>query len=187
MCLATERIEQLKAVAGSASEVWTIFVIDAHRSHLHGSSRRRRWFHYCNATSTIYSRQTEGIQMIQARTTIRCLRIRYLLMNGLSSITCSRSTALKYLSTAPFVMWAKLLSHVGALTRIELQIMMQYYHCSRSRRGLEYHMATRSVPFIDMPYCFADNTTKSGQIYPGASWSCTVGSIQRLVRSTEIT
>ncbi|KAF5344064.1 hypothetical protein D9758_008855 [Tetrapyrgos nigripes] len=27
-------------------------------------------------------------------------------------------------------------------------IMMQYYHCSRARRGLEYHMATRAVKFI---------------------------------------
>ncbi|OCH92936.1 hypothetical protein OBBRIDRAFT_802282 [Obba rivulosa] len=28
------------------------------------------------------------------------------------------------------------------------QILMQYYHCSRSRRGFEYHMATRAVKFI---------------------------------------
>ncbi|KAJ7507924.1 golgi-body localization protein domain-containing protein [Mycena galericulata] len=27
-------------------------------------------------------------------------------------------------------------------------IMMQYYYCSRSRRGIEYHMATRAVKFI---------------------------------------
>lgn len=27
-------------------------------------------------------------------------------------------------------------------------IMMQYYHCSRSRRGFDYHMATRAVKFI---------------------------------------
>ncbi|KAJ3774447.1 golgi-body localization protein domain-containing protein [Lentinula raphanica] len=27
-------------------------------------------------------------------------------------------------------------------------IMMQYYHCSRDRRGFEYHMATRAVKFI---------------------------------------
>ncbi|KAJ7047262.1 golgi-body localization protein domain-containing protein [Mycena alexandri] len=27
-------------------------------------------------------------------------------------------------------------------------IMMQYYYCSRARRGLEYHMATRAVKFI---------------------------------------
>ncbi|OBZ70295.1 hypothetical protein A0H81_09960 [Grifola frondosa] len=27
-------------------------------------------------------------------------------------------------------------------------IMMQYYYCSRSRRGFEYHMATRAVKFI---------------------------------------
>ncbi|KAJ7590961.1 RNA pol II promoter Fmp27 protein domain-containing protein [Mycena floridula] len=27
-------------------------------------------------------------------------------------------------------------------------IMMQYYYCSRSRRGVEYHMATRAVKFI---------------------------------------
>ncbi|EMD40776.1 hypothetical protein CERSUDRAFT_111360 [Gelatoporia subvermispora B] len=27
-------------------------------------------------------------------------------------------------------------------------ILMQYYHCSRSRRGFEYHMATRAVKFI---------------------------------------
>ncbi|GBE79683.1 predicted protein [Sparassis crispa] len=27
-------------------------------------------------------------------------------------------------------------------------ILMQYYHCSRSRRGIDYHMATRAVKFI---------------------------------------
>ncbi|KAI0939194.1 hypothetical protein AcV5_000680 [Taiwanofungus camphoratus] len=27
-------------------------------------------------------------------------------------------------------------------------LMLQYYHCSRSKRGIEYHMATRAVKFI---------------------------------------
>ncbi|THH02741.1 hypothetical protein EW026_g149 [Hermanssonia centrifuga] len=34
------------------------------------------------------------------------------------------------------------------LDNIVRDIMMQYYYCSRARRGVEYHMATRAVKFI---------------------------------------
>lgn len=36
---------------------------------------------------------------------------------------------------------------------LETQLLIQYYNCSRARRGLEYHMATRYVSFaFDWPF-----------------------------------
>lgn len=47
------------------------------------------------------------------------------------------------------------------------QIMMQYYYCSRARRGLEYHMSTR--------YLFIDHTVNLSYSYSSAALSSISG------------
>ncbi|KIK68037.1 hypothetical protein GYMLUDRAFT_238205 [Collybiopsis luxurians FD-317 M1] len=45
-------------------------------------------------------------------------------------------------------------------------IMMRYYHCSRARRGFEYHMATRAVKFIrDQAFSAQVQDSSGGQKY----------------------